>query len=432
MTLRRLILAVLAIAGVLFAGYSSRWRLAAQQEFAREVRLAMENAEHIRKTTVTFAEQAFPAGVPFSQLLIRAGIAPRVAFRVIESAQQVFDLRQIRAGNRISIGHSLDGELRAVLYQIDRERTLQVSTSELPEAFHAEIKIIPAHVALVTVSGEIEGSLFEGVLDAGEKPELAILMADIFGWDLDFHTDPRRGDTFRVAVEKKIYPGGEVSYARIVAAEYVNAGKPYQAVLFRDPAGKPAYYAPDGSSLQKAFLRSPLKFSAPITSRFSRSRFHPILKRSRPHLGVDYGAPYGAPVQAIGDGRVVYAGRKGGNGNLVQIRHSNGYETQYLHLSKILVAPGARVSQGQIIGKVGSTGLSTAPHLDFRITQNGAYRNFAALNLPPAQPVARSLRAEFTRARDQALTLLSRSPEEALARSSPPKAQHAGVEPGSE
>jgi murein DD-endopeptidase MepM/ murein hydrolase activator NlpD len=192
-----------------------------------------------------------------------------------------------------------------------------------------------------------------------------------------------------------------------VAAEYVNAGKPYRAVLFHDPAGKPAYYAPDGSSLQKAFLRSPLKFSAPITSRFSRSRLHPILKTYRPHLGIDYGAPYGAPVQTIGDGRVVFAGRKGGNGNLVQIRHTNGYETMYLHLSKINVRTGAHVSQGEIIGRVGATGLATAPHLDFRITQNGAYRNFAAINLPPAEPVGRSLRAEFTAARDQALELLT-------------------------
>ncbi len=386
--------------------FSSNWRNRAESRFAKEVQLAMEQAEHIRHTTVSFAERAFPAGVAFHQVLIRSGIDPQLAYQMVQSASEVFDMRKIRAGNRVAIGHSLDGELRAVRYQIDLERTLQISPGGAPAEYRAEITTTPARTEMATVNGEIEGSLFDGVIDAGEKPELAILMADIFGWDLDFHTDPRRGDTFRIAVEKKVYQGGEVSYSRIVAAEYVNAGKPYRAVLFHDAAGKPAYYAPDGSSLQKAFLRSPLKFSAPITSRFSRSRFHPILKRSRPHLGIDYGAPYGAPVQAIGDGRVVYAGRKGGNGNFIQIHHSNGYETMYLHLSRILVSPGARVSQGQIIGKVGSTGLSTAPHLDFRITQNGAYRNFAALNLPPAEPVARSLRAEFNSESEKALAKL--------------------------
>ena len=182
---------------------------------------------------------------------------------------------------------------------------------------------------------------------------------------------------------------------------------------------KGAYYGPFASAmavnktlntLQKAFLRSPLKFSAPITSRFSRNRFHPVLKYHRPHLGVDYGAPYGAPVQSIGEGRVLFAGRRGGNGNFVHIRHSNGYETMYLHLSRILVRAGQRVSQGQLIGRVGATGLASGPHLDFRITQNGAFRNFAALNLPPAEPVARSLRPEFDTTRDEAMSLLSKDP----------------------
>jgi len=403
---RYLILAVLAVAGAVFAGYARNSRASADAQFAREVQLAIAQAVHIRQTTVQFAEQVIPAGVALHQFLIRSGIDPRIAFRVVQSAQEVFDLRQVRAGHRLAIGQTLDGELRDVRYQIDRERTLHVASAAGPEEFTAEIKATPAAVELVTVRGEIDGSLFEGVIAAGEKPELAILLADIFGWDLDFHTDPREGDTFRVAVEKKIYAGGEVSYSRIVAAEYVNAGKPYQAVLFRDGTGKAAFYAPDGSSLQKAFLRSPLKFSAPITSRFSRSRFHPILKHNRPHLGIDYGAPYGAPVQAIGDGRVTFAGRKGGNGNFVQIHHSNGYETMYLHLSKILVQNGSRVAQGQIIGRVGATGLATGPHLDFRITQNGAYRNFAALNLPPADPVARSLRKEFSLESQKALALL--------------------------
>jgi murein DD-endopeptidase MepM/ murein hydrolase activator NlpD len=152
--------------------------------------------------------------------------------------------------------------------------------------------------------------------------------------------------------------------------------------------------------LQKAFLRSPLKFAAPITSHFSQSRFHPILKTYRPHLGVDYGAPTGTPVQSIGNGHVIFAGMSGGSGNLVRIAHSNGYETMYMHLSRILVHVGEHVDAGERIGLVGMTGLATGPHLDFRILQNGAYRNFETLHLPPAEPVARKDMPEFVTARD--------------------------------
>jgi murein DD-endopeptidase MepM/ murein hydrolase activator NlpD len=197
-----------------------------------------------------------------------------------------------------------------------------------------------------------------------------------------------------------------VRYTRVQAAEYDNAGRVFRAVLFRDPAGRPAYYAPDGKSLKKAFLRSPLKFGAPITSRFSRSRFHPVLKRHRPHLGIDYGAPVGTPVQTIGDGRVVFAGTKGGAGKMVHIRHVNGYETMYLHLSRIFVRAGERVSQGDRIGLVGASGLATGPHLDFRILQHGSYRNFERLQLPPALPVAKADWEEFVAARDRWLAQL--------------------------
>ncbi len=384
------------------------WRAQATAEarLALEVRRAAEVAEQIRRQTVNFDERALPFGVPLHLQLIRSGLDAATANRVVLAAQSVFNLRQLRAGNPVAIGRSLDGALRAVRYRIDLERTLWVRTGAAPDEYRAEIRVVPPASSTASVTGRVNGSLFEGVMDAGEGPELAIELANIFGWDLDFHTDPRAGDTFRVAVEKKTYDGGAVRYARILAAEYVNAGRPYRAVLFHDARGNPAYYAPDGSSLQKAFLRSPLKFSAPVTSRFSRSRFHPILKTHRPHLGIDYGAPYGAPVQAIGDGRVVFAGRNGGSGNMVRLRHSNGYETMYLHLSRILARPGARVAQGEIIGKVGATGLATGPHLDFRITQHGAYRNFAALRLPPAEPVPQRLREEFAAAREQALALL--------------------------
>jgi len=223
-----------------------------------------------------------------------------------------------------------------------------------------------------------------------------------------FYTDPRKGDTFRIILEKRKYANGQIAgYGKILAAEYDNGGKKYQALLFHDPAGQPGYYTADGKSLQKAFLRSPLKFGAPVTSHFSRARFHPILKTYRPHMGTDYGAPVGTPVQSIGSGRVVFAARKGGEGNMIQIAHSNGYETMYLHLSRMFVRAGERIEMGKTIGLVGSTGLSTGSHLDFRILQRGQYKNFEKLGLPPSDPVSKKNLPEFAAVRDKWLPVLN-------------------------
>ena len=397
----------LAIAGIVVLGVVARERWTADRAFAEQVALAKQEAERIRQQVVLFSELRVSAGVTFSDSLQRMGLDPVTSANIVGTAQAVFDLRHMRAGNWLAIGRSVAGDLRAVRYQIDADRMLWIWPAAA--GFAAEIKPIPSHTATAGVIGEVKDSLFNAVTDAGESPELAMRLAEIFGWDLDFYTDPRVGDTFRVVVEKKTYANGQAaSYGRILAAEYNNAGHPYQAVLFRAPSGASAYYTPDGKSLKKAFLRSPLKFAAPVTSHFSRNRFHPILKVHRAHPGIDYGAPTGTPVQTIANGRVVFAGRKGGAGNLVHIQHANGYETMYMHLSRILVRPGQRVEQGQRIGLVGSTGLATGPHLDFRILQRGAYRNFEVLraHLPPSEPVAKKLWPQFVAARDQAVALL--------------------------
>jgi murein DD-endopeptidase MepM/ murein hydrolase activator NlpD len=232
-------------------------------------------------------------------------------------------------------------------------------------------------------------------------------LANIFGWDLDFYTDPRPGDTFRVVVEKKKFANGDgVVYGRILAAEYKNRGRVYGAVLFHDPFGNPAYYTPEGKNMKRAFLHSPLKFAAPITSHFSMARFHPILKTTRAHMGIDYAAPTGTPIQSIGEGRVIFSGPKGGAGNLIQIEHSNGYQTFYMHLSRILVHNGERIAQGQIVGLVGMTGLATGPHLDFRIERHGQFLNFEHLPLPPSDPIAPRDWKEFAAVRDHAVSLL--------------------------
>ena len=398
-------MSVVLAAGAVVDGLAILKRRAAEEEFQRQVELAKLESDRIRAEMVLASARNMPRGGNFASALQEFGLSAAEVNDATEAAQRAYNLRQIRAGNAITVGRSVEGTLREIDYKIDADRMLHIVPQS--QGFSAEVREIPTHTEVTVISGRLEDSLFNAVEDAGESAEVAMRMAQIFGYDMDFYTDPRRGDTFRVVLEKKKYVHGETAgYGRILAAEYVNGPRKYQALLFHDPEGRPAYYTADGKSLQKAFLRSPLKFGAPVTSHFSKARFHPILKTYRPHLGTDYGAPTGTPVQTIGSGRVVFAGRKGGDGNMVHVAHSNGYETYYLHLSRIFVHTGERVEIGKTIGLVGMTGLATGPHLDFRISQKGQFRNFETLGLPPSDPVNRKDWDEFASVREKLLPMM--------------------------
>ncbi|HYA61916.1 MAG TPA: peptidoglycan DD-metalloendopeptidase family protein, partial [Candidatus Sulfotelmatobacter sp.] len=404
------VLGTVVIAGVLVDGYAVRQRRETDKEFQNQVALARAEAERIRAQVVLPTTNKIPAGENFAAALQNLGLSEVEAAGATAAAQSAFNLRQLRAGNTIAVGRSVLGELREINYKIDPDRVLHIVPDT--QGFSAEVREIPSHLEVEVVSGRLEDSLFNAVEDAGESPEVALRLAQIFGYDLDFYTDPRKGDTFRVVIEKKKYSDGETAaYGRILAAEYDNGGKKYQALLFHDDRVHSAYYAADGKSLQKAFLRSPLKFAAPVTSHFSKARFHPILKTYRPHLGTDYGAPVGTPVQTIGSGRVEFAGRMGGDGNMVKVSHAQGYETMYLHLSKIFVHPGEHVEIGKTIGLVGMTGLATGPHLDFRILKKGQFLNFEKLGLPPSEPVSKKNWAEFAAVREKWVPVLE-NPEQ--------------------
>ena len=409
----------LVLSGAALLGFIFHRRVTASRDYAAEVRRAVESAGLIRNSVVVYSEMTVRPGLTFSDALQRMEIDPAQAQEIIRSASGVFDLRHVRAGEEIDIGRSIDGQLQEVRYKIDGDRMLsvrrrvtglQAQPGPGDAGFAAAVRTIPSRTETIAVSGEISNSLFAAVHQAGEGPELAMRLAEIFGWDLDFYSDPRVGDTFRVQVEKKTSLDGKSrAYGRVTYAEYINDGHPYRALLFHDAERKPAYFSLEGQSLQKAFLRSPLKFSAAVTSSFSQSRFHPVLHEARAHLGTDYGAPIGTPVQAIGAGRVVFAGDKGDDGNMIQLQHSNGYQSLYLHLSRILVHTGDRVASGDRIGLVGMTGLATGPHLHFSILDHGVYRNFEVLrrSLPSAEPVARADIAEFTAMRENVMTQLS-------------------------
>jgi murein DD-endopeptidase MepM/ murein hydrolase activator NlpD len=259
-------------------------------------------------------------------------------------------------------------------------------------------------------------SLVAAMDAAGETIDLTLALAEIFSGEIDFNYDLQPGDRFELLVEKQYRDpaaessdiGARPTYGPILAAEFDNDGRRVRAVRYTVPGASPAYFDDRGVSLRRFFLKSPLKFDPVITSGFSRARMHPVLHEVRAHLGVDYRAPVGAPVIAVADGLVMSAGRSGGSGNMVHLRHASGYETEYLHLSSIAVRAGTRVRQGDLIGRVGMTGLATGPHLDYRVKKGGAFINPVAAHraMPPSDPIARSLMPAFIAARDAAFAQL--------------------------
>lgn len=342
-----------------------------------------------------------PPRSTFSQYLSSLGIARAAAGQLFAAARPVYNLARVRAGNDLYIYESADGGIRQLRYQVSAKQQLWLTRGSKGD-YSARLRPVRFQYQWVGVAGTVKDSLFNAVVAAGEYDSLALKLANIFGWDVDFNTDTRPGDSFRLLAQKRYRHGQFAGYGKILAAEYVNQGHAYRALLFshrNDGRIETAYYQPDGHPLRREFLSSPLRFNAPITSPFSYHRFHPILKIYRPHLGIDFGAPIGSPVQAIGNGTVVFAGWAGEAGRLIKLRHANGYMTLYMHLSRILVHRGERVAQGQLIGRVGSTGLSTGPHLDFRIEHDGTFENFELVRrrLPPAAPLPRRFLPAFQR-----------------------------------
>lgn len=356
------------------------------------------------------------SGATLGSILQGHALHPPDADGLMAAIRDVFNPRQLRVGQTYRLERTAQGCVRLFEYEVDLERVLRVmSRREEPHVFEADIikydSTTVRKVVTTTITEEAP-SLFEAMDIAGERPELTISLAEIFGGEIDFRLDVQRGDGFSVLVDRTERDGRFVRYSDVVAAQVETGGRRVTAVRYAPP-GKPAgYYDENGRSLKRFFLRSPLRFEPRVTSGFSRARMHPVLHVMRAHLGVDYGAPRGAPVIAVANGVVTGAGWRGGGGRTVSIRHANGYETYYLHLSSIArgVRRGARLTQGQLIGRVGSTGLATGPHLDYRLKRNGVFVNPLTEHrkLPPGEPVPPSAMAEFEAIRDAALSALPR------------------------
>ena len=329
-------------------------------------------------------------------------IEPVALHEIVTTALPAYDLGRVQVGKQWSLALEEDGRVRAFTYEIDELNTLRLTRwgDELsPELIERQYQRLTE-----TAAGIIEHSLFLAIAAAGEDDQLALELAEIFAWDVDFNTEIQKGDSFRVAVEKLYLDGEFRRYGHVLAAEFVRGSRVHRAVRF-DSAGGPGYYAPDATPLRKAFLRSPLRFRR-ISSRFTYRRRHPITKKVRPHLAVDYAADRGTPVSASADGVVREAGWMGGLGKGVRIKHANGYETIYGHLSRIRVKRGQRVTQGTLIGNVGSTGVATGPHLDYRMKRNGKYVNPLTIQAPPAEPIPDSELTAFARVRAERMALL--------------------------
>lgn len=326
--------------------------------------------------------------------LVASGVSPRETDRLVRALAEVLDLRRLRPGENYEVLTDEMGHIASFTYVRGvRERiNAAVADGEL----QCEVISVPLEERLRTIEGTVESSLWESMVGQGASPELVIKLADVFAWEIDFLTDPRDGDEYELVAQEFCLGDSVVEYGDIVAARYRGRSRSWTAVGFVGDDGRREYYAPDGKSVKRAFLKSPLNFRR-ISSYFTHRRFHPILKRYRPHLGLDYAASRGTPVVSIGGGVVVKAGWNGGFGNYVEVRHNSVYSTCYGHLSKYGrgVRKGVRVRQNQVVGYVGSTGLSTGPHLDFRVKKHGSYVNPLKLESPRAEPVPKSEMARF-------------------------------------
>jgi murein DD-endopeptidase MepM/ murein hydrolase activator NlpD len=339
---------------------------------------------------------ALGRGETLGRVFSGLGLSPVEAHAAAEASRRHLDPRQLRPGARWQAWLGAEGRLER--FDLELEGKGRVRLDRAGETWSSSFRPFARESRWRSIRGELDGSLEGSVERAGADGTLAYAMAEVLQWDLDFSRDLQPGDRFAILFEEVWIEGQRHGLGRIQALTYERSnGRRHEAYRFADSDG---YYDAEGRPLQKMFLRSPLPFSR-VTSRFSNRRFHPVLKVFRPHYGVDYGAPVGTPVRATAAGTVVSVGWDGGGGNTVKVRHPNEYQTCYLHLSRFAsgVRPGTRVSQGDIVGYVGATGLATAPHLDYRVQHRGRWIDPMTLASVPAEPLSTSRRSEFQLAR---------------------------------
>ena len=375
----------------------------------KRMNISTDNSEGVtpvsgeHQAIIKEVEYAFKKGDTFYDVLLEFDLTPKEIFQLIESSKEICNLKKVRPGVTMSLKiDPVDHSLNRLEYSFDDRHLLIVTKTD--QGFLASKEEIVFDTTLCAISGTIKSNLFNDCIKAGGHPQLILNFADIFAWDVDFISDIRENDSFKILFEE-IYRDGEfVKYGKILAAEFTNREKQFRAFYFEDDKGRAAYYNDKGRSLTREFLKSPLRYSR-ISSRFSRRRFHPVLRIYRPHLGVDYAAPTGTPVEATCNGKIIFIGWKGGYGKCIIIRHNHIYTSFYGHLSRFAkgMKRGKKVKQGQVIGYVGSTGLSTGPHLDYRFKKRGEFINPLKFNSPRVRSVNSALLPQFEKNKWQML-----------------------------
>jgi murein DD-endopeptidase MepM/ murein hydrolase activator NlpD len=326
-------------------------------------------------------------GQTLGGLFAAEGLPAALLHRILEATRYRDALTRIRPGQEFAFQRRADGSLAAFRFDAGEDRRVVVHVDA--GALREQIEERGLQRRLAVASGRIEHSLFGAADAAGLSDAMVMQLANVFGYDIDFAQDLRRGDEFSLIYEEVFEEGERLRDGAILGAEFVNGGRRHVAVRFTLADGRRDYFDLDGRSLRKAFLRTPVEFSR-ISSRFSAGRMHPVLGRMRAHRGVDYAAPTGTPVRAAGDGKVAFRGWQGGYGNVVILEHGGRYTTLYAHLSRFAggIRVGDRIRQGQTIGHVGMTGLATGPHLHYEFRVNGAHRDPLSLELPKSDPLA--------------------------------------------
>lgn len=353
------------------------------------------------------------SGDSLSTIFSRLGLNYQTVSDVIAVGDQAAPLKNLRPGDQLNVEMTPDNQLLAINYQLAPNKTLSIRR-DANDQFTADKIVLPMETRLATAEGVIDSSLYQSAIESGLSANMVMELADIFGWKINFLKDIQNGDHFRIVYEEKYVNGKHVDTGAVVAAEFVNNGKTYQAVRYTAPNGKTGYYEPNGASLARGFLRYPVAFSR-ISSKFNMHRMHPLYHKIRAHKGVDFAAPTGTPIHAAGRGKIEFIGWQHGYGKVIKIKHDGGFETVYGHMSRFnnQLKRGSSVDMGETIGYVGMTGAATGPHLHYEFHVKGVYTDPLVAKLPEANPIPSKYRQDFLAQTQTALDLMAKDERQA-------------------
>lgn len=375
---------------------------------------ALETNQSVKERAVLVAEPtdrqervAITPGSTYGELMSKSGVPAALANKIYQAAFNKYNLAKIKTGHLLELSFDkYTDKFKKLVYKMDTENEITVSyknnsgqtatsTETTADILSAEVKPIDYEVKIMTKQGEVETSMYEAALKNNIDERAIIDLADAFQWTIDFAMDPRVGDKFKFVYEERYLNGEYQMPGKILAGEYINGGKKYQVYYFEEDKDNSGYFDEQGNSVQKMFLRAPVAFKY-ISSGFTTgARYIEAFDISTGHRAIDYAALFGAPVRAVGDGAVIFAAYNGPYGNMVKIRHNGTYQTNYGHMSRFAVRKGAKVRQGEVIGYVGSTGLSTGPHVHFEMEKNGVKVNPLREVLPPGRAIRAENQARF-------------------------------------